>query len=68
MVKNCNALTKLAETDLCCDETTFSHMGYGEANTGLLKRLDQTEPGVTRGMQTIFLFDVHRIRPRAYLH
>ena len=30
MVKNCNALTKFAEPNFCCDETTFSHMGYGE--------------------------------------
>ena len=68
MVHNCNVMTKQAELDLCCDETTFSHMGYGEANTGLLKRLGQTKPGVTRGMQTILLFDVHRTRPRVYLH
>ena len=68
LVNNCNAISKHADLDLCCDETTISHMGYGEANTGLLKRLGQTKPGVTRGMQTVMLFDVHRIRPRAYLH
>ena len=60
MVHNCNAMAKQAELDLCCDETTFSHMGYGEANTGLLKRHGQTKSGVIRGMQTILLFDVHR--------
>ena len=68
MVANCNALTKYASLDLCGDETTFSHMGYGESNTGLLKRLGQTKPGITRGMQTVMLFDVGRNRPRAYLH
>ena len=68
MVHNCNAVTKYADSDLCGDETTFPHMGYGESNTGLLKRLGQTKPGITRGMQTVMLFDVNRIRPRAYLH
>ena len=68
MVNNCNAITKYADLDLCGDETTFSHMGYGEPNTGLLKRLGQTKPGITRGMQTVMLFDAHRNYPRAYLH
>ena len=68
LVANCNALTKKADLDLCGDETTFAHMGYGESDTGLLKRLGQQKPGVTRGMQTVMLFDVNRIRPRAYLH
>ena len=49
-------------------ETTFSHMGHRESNTGLLKKLGQTKPGITRGMQTVMLFDVGRNRPRAYLH
>ena len=61
MVNICNAITKFAETDVCCDETTFSHIGYGEAYTGLLKRLEQTKTGVTRGMKTIFLFNFHQI-------
>ena len=68
MVNNCNAITKYADLDLCGDETTFSHMGYGEPNTGLLKRLGQTKPGATRGMQTVMLFDAHRNYPTAYLH
>ena len=68
MVHNCNSVTKYGDSDLCGDETTFPHMGYGEANTGLLKRLGQTKPGITRGMQTVMIFDVNRIRPRAYLH
>lgn len=68
MVSNCNALAKYASLDLCGDETTFSHMGYGESNTGLLKRLGQTRPGITRGIQTVMLFDVGRNRPRAYVH
>ena len=68
MVNNCNAITKYADLDLCGDETTFSHMGYGEPNTGLLKRLGQTKPGATRGMQTVMLFDAHRKYPGAYFH
>ena len=68
LVHNCNAITKYADLDLCGDETTFAHMGYGEANTGLLRRLGQMKPGVTRGMQTVMVFDVGRIRPRAYVH
>ena len=57
-----------SDLDLCGDETTFPHMGHGEANTGLLKRLGQAKPSITRGMQTVILFDVNRIRPRAYIH
>ena len=68
LVHNCNAITKYADLDLCGDETTFAHMGYGEANTGLLRRLGQMKPGITRGMQTVMIFDVGRIRPRAYVH
>jgi hypothetical protein len=68
MVYNCNAVTKYADSYLCGDETTFPQMGYGESNTGLLKRLGQTKPSITKGMQTVMLFDVNRIRSRAYLH
>ena len=68
MVHNFNAMTKQAELDLCCDETIFSPMGYGEANTGLLKRFGQTKSGVTKGIQTILLFDIHRTQPQVYLH
>ena len=43
-------------------------MEYGGANTGLLRRLGQTKPGITQGKQTILLFDVNRILPRTYIH
>jgi hypothetical protein len=68
LVNNTNAMTQTADLDLCGDETTFPHMGYREANTGLLKTLGQAKPGSNRGMQTVILFDVNRIRPRAYIH
>ena len=50
LVNDCDAMRKYKDLDLCGDETTIAHNGYGEANTGLLKWLGQTNPGVTRGM------------------
>jgi len=58
LVRNCNVLTKYADLDLCGDETTYAHMGYGESNTGLLKRLGQIKPGVTTG------FHIFGVKPQ----
>ena len=64
---NINAVTETADLDLCGDETTCGHGGYGEADSGILARR-MNKPGVTFGMQTVLVSDVHRNRPRAYTH
>jgi hypothetical protein len=43
------------------------HGGFGEAGSGILARR-MNKPGVTFGMQTVIVSDVHRNRPRAYTH
>ena len=64
---NTNAITLFAESDLCYDETSFAFNGWGEALTGLIG-LVMGKPNITRGGQTCLLSDVHRIRPRSYVH
>ena len=67
LVHNVNEVTELGDLDLCGDETTCGHGGYGEAGSGLNARR-MNKPGVTFGMQTVLVSDVHRNRPRAYTH
>ena len=67
LIHNVNALTKTAELDMTGDETTWGHGGFGEAGSGLTGRI-QGKPGVSKGGQTVIVSDVHRIRPRAYIH
>ena len=67
IISNVNAVTKYACLDLCGDETTYAHEGYGEKDTSLVARI-LNKPGVTRGGQIVIVCDVDRIRPRAYLH
>jgi len=64
---NTNSLTLFAETDQCFDETSYAFNGWGEAGTGLIG-LVMGKPNITRGGQLCLLSDVHRIRPRAYVH
>ena len=59
LVHNINAFTQLGDLDLCGDETTCGHGGYGEAGSGILARR-MNKPGVTFGMQTVLVSDVHR--------
>ena len=68
LVFNFNNLTKKADLDLCGYKTTSSHNGYSETGSGLCKRMGQMKPGITRVIQTVMLFDINIIRPRAYLH
>ena len=68
LVNNINAVTKYADLDLCRDETKFLYMSHGEPDTGFLKRLGQIKLDVTRGMQTVMLFDANWNYPRAYLY
>ena len=67
LIANVNAITEFAELDQGGDETTFGHGGHGEAGSGLVGRI-MGKPGVTKGGQTVIMSDVHRIRPRAYMH
>ena len=67
LIGNVNSMTELADLDLCGDETTCGHGGFGEAGTGVLARR-MGKPGITFGMQTVIVSDVHRNRPRAYTH
>jgi hypothetical protein len=67
LIHNINQMTEFAESDQCGDETTWPHGGYGEAGSGLLGRI-MGKPGVTKGGQIVVISDVHRMRPRAYIH
>ena len=67
LITNTNQMTEYAELDLCGDETTCGHGGFGEAGSGILARR-MNKPGITFGLQTVILSDVHRSRPRAYTH
>jgi hypothetical protein len=67
LIDNLNAITEEAELDLSGDETTWGHGGFGEAGSGLIGRI-LNKPGVTKGGQIVMISDVHRIRPRAYMH
>ena len=52
LIHNVNEITETADLDLCGDETTWAHMGYGEAGTSILCRI-MGKPGVTKGGQTV---------------
>ena len=66
IIENLNAVTERAELDLCGDETTYGHMGYGEAGSGLVSQI-MNKP-VSKGRQIVVLSDVSKNDPRAYLH
>jgi hypothetical protein len=67
IINNINELSHSSDLDLCGDETTWAHNGFGEAGTGLLTRV-MGKPGVTKGGQIVLVSDAYRNRPRAYLH
>ena len=67
LIHNVNAISKDADLDLCGDETSWATASYGEHGAGLVGRI-MGKPGVSKGGQTVLISDVHRIRPRAYLH
>ena len=60
-------MTLFAELDQCIDETSYAFNGWGEAGTGLIG-LVMGKPNTTRGGQSCLTSDVHRVRPRSYLH
>ena len=67
IVDNLNALTLRAELDLCGDETTYGHMGFGEPGSGLVARI-MGKPGISKGGQIVLVSDASRNRPRMYTH
>jgi len=67
MVNNINTLTKYADLDVCMDETSYAVGGYGEANSGLIGKI-LGKPNCNRGGQICIAVDMHRFRPRAYVH
>ena len=67
IVNNVNNITKHASLDLCGDETTWGHAGYGEAGSGITGRI-MNKPGISKGGQIVVVTDSNRIRPRAYRH
>jgi hypothetical protein len=60
-------LTEQAKLDLCGDETTYGHMGFGEPGSGLVARI-MGKPGISKGGQIVLVSDASRSRPRMYIH
>jgi hypothetical protein len=52
IIKNTNLFTKEANLELCGDNTSWAHGGYGESNSGIVFRVTDT-PCVTRDSQTV---------------
>ncbi|KAG7340792.1 hypothetical protein IV203_024335 [Nitzschia inconspicua] len=67
MIHNVRVISERASLDLCGDETTWGHQGYGEKGSGVLQRI-MNKPGITKGMQTVLLCDAYRFRVYAYHH
>jgi hypothetical protein len=64
---NVNAITDTCGLDMCGDETSWGHQGFGESGTGVVGQI-LGKPGISKGGQTVILSDVDRLRPRAYVH
>ncbi|MGL5935917.1 MAG: hypothetical protein ACRCZI_09885, partial [Cetobacterium sp.] len=67
LVHNVNAITHRVGLDLCGDETSWGHQGFGESGTGVVGQI-LGKPGISKGGQTVIISDVDRLRPRAYVH
>jgi hypothetical protein len=68
IIINMNELSHSSDLDLCGDETTWAHNGFGKAGTGLLVQV-MGKPGVTKGGQIVLLSDAyHNNQRREYLH
>ncbi|KAG7373374.1 hypothetical protein IV203_034098 [Nitzschia inconspicua] len=64
---NVRAITETASLDLCGDESSWAHQGWGEPGAGIIARI-MNKPGITKGGQTVLLVDAYRCRPYSYLH
>jgi hypothetical protein len=67
IINNINELSYSSDLDLCGDETTWAHNGYGEASTGVLTQV-MDKPGVTKGGQSVLISDAYHDQARAHLH
>jgi hypothetical protein len=67
IIDNLNSLTERAELDLCGEETTYGHMGFGEPGSGLVAWIIG-KPGISKGGQIVLVSDASRNRPRVYMH
>jgi hypothetical protein len=67
IIKNVIFLTKRGKLDLTGNETSWAHMGFGEAQSGNLTRI-QNKPGVSKGGQLAIVSATNRIRPYWYQH
>ena len=57
IVHNVNAITKSCGLDMCGDETSWGHQGFGEAGSGVLGQI-LGKPGISKGGQTVIISDV----------
>jgi hypothetical protein len=68
IINNANLFTKEADLDLCGDETSWAHGGYGKSNTtGIVFRVIG-KSRVTHGGQTVIMYYVSCTQPHAYIH
>ena len=67
LIHNVNEMTYQAGLNQRGDETLMGHGRYSEPGSGLTSRI-MNKPGITKGIKTVLISDVHRNRPRAYLH
>jgi hypothetical protein len=59
---NICTLTERASLDLCGDETSSGHQGYGEAGSGVFDQI-MNKPGLTKGCRQFLLW-----RPTNIIH
>ena len=67
LMHNINELTYQDELCQYGDETYMGHAGCDKPESGISSRI-MNKPGITKGMQTVIISDVHRNWPRACLH
>lgn len=67
IVHNMRELTAKGSLDLCGDESSWAHQGFGEPGAGIVSRIFN-KPGITKGGQVVLLVDAYRARPYAYAH
>jgi hypothetical protein len=67
IINNTNLFTKEVDMDLCGDETSWAHGGYGESNSGIVFCVIG-KPDVTLCGQTVIMSNVICTYTRAYIH
>ena len=67
LIHNINFIKKQDELDIYGDETSWSMASYDEARYGITVWISN-KPGTIKGLYTVLVSNVHRIRTRAYWH